>query len=64
MGSSNGVPALVANAPSAPDRNRYETSRPVTGGSESAPARSDGGRPAGQSGGGSDHRGAQVDISV
>jgi len=56
MGSSNGAPALVANAPSAPDRNHYETSGPVTGSSESAQARSDGGRP--------DQRGAQVDISV
>ena len=56
MGSSNGAPALVANAPSAPDRNHYETSGPVTGSSESAEAQSDGGRP--------DQRGAQVDISV
>jgi hypothetical protein len=56
MGSSNGAPALVANAPSAPDRNHYETSRPVTGSSESAPAQSDGGRP--------DQRGAQVNLSV
>jgi hypothetical protein len=56
MGSSNGAPALVANAPSAPDRTHYETSRPVTGSSESAHARSDGG--------GSDRRGVQVNLSV
>jgi len=55
MGSPNGAPALVANAPSAPDSNHYETSHPVTGSSESA---------SGQSAGGSDQRGAQVNLSV
>ncbi len=66
MGTSNAAPALVANAPSAPDSNRYETAQPVTGSSQSAGSRSDGGDPAGDSGGegGSGQRGAEVDISV
>jgi hypothetical protein len=64
MGSSNAAPSLVANAPSAPDSNRYETSRPVTGNDRSERSRSDSGRPTGDSEGGSGRRGAQVDISV
>ena len=64
MGSSNGAPALVANAPSAPDSNNYDTSRPVTGSSGSERSRSDSGRPTGDSGGGSGQRGAQVNISA
>ncbi len=56
MGAAGGAPSLVANAPSAPDSNRYETSQPVTGGRESERSRSD----SGDSGG----RGAKVDISV
>ena len=64
MGSSNAAPSLVANAPSAPDSNRYETSRPVTGIDQSERSRSDSGRPAGDSEGGSGRRGAQVNISV
>jgi hypothetical protein len=55
MGSPNAAPSLVANAPAAPDSNRYETSRPVTGSHESERSRSDSG---------SGRRGAQVDISV
>jgi hypothetical protein len=54
MGSSGSTPALVANAPSVPDRTRYETTRPVTGSSESDRSRSDGG----------EQRGGNVDISV
>ncbi len=64
MGSSNGAPALVANAPAAPDSTRYETAQPVTGSSQSEGSRSDSGHPAGDSEGGSGRRGAQVDISV
>ena len=64
MGASNAAPALVANAPAVPDSTRPETSRPVTGSSQSERSRSDSGRPKGDSGGGSGRRGAQVDISV
>jgi hypothetical protein len=64
MGPSNAIAALVANAPSAPDSNRYESSRPVTGSRQSERSRSDSGRPAGDSDGGSGRRGARVDISV
>ncbi len=64
MGTSNAAPALVANAPSAPDSTRYETAQPVTGSSQSEGSRSDRGHPAGDSEGGSGRRGAEVDISV
>ncbi len=64
MGPSNAAPALVANAPSAPDRTRYETAQPVTESSQSKGSRSDGGHPTGDSEGGSGRRGAQVDLSV
>ena len=64
MGPSNAAPSLVANAPSAPDSNRYETPRPVTGNRQSERSRSDSGRPTGDSEGGSGRRGAKVDISA
>ncbi len=66
MGTSSAAPALVANAPSAPESTRYETAQPVTGSSQSEGSPSDGGHPAGDSGGqgGSGRRGAEVDISV
>ncbi len=64
MGTSNAAPALVANAPSAPDSTRYETAQPVTGSGQSEGSRSDGGHPTGDSEGGSGRRGAQVDLSV
>jgi hypothetical protein len=66
LGSSSGAPAPIANAPFVPDSTRHETSRPVTGSSESERGRSDGGRPRGDSGGAgeSGRRGARVDISV
>lgn len=60
---NSGTPSLVANAPSAPDNTRHETSRPVTGSSEGERSRSDSGRPKGDSGG-SDRRGGRVDIAA
>ena len=54
LGSSGGAPALIANAPFVPDSTRYETSRPVTGSSQSDHSRSEDGH----------GRGGNVDISV
>ncbi len=51
LGTSNAAPAPVANAHTVPDSTRDETSRPVTGSSQSGANRS------GQ-------RGGKVDISV
>ena len=56
VGSSGGAPSPVANAPNVPDSNRYETSRPVTGSSESDRSRSDDGRES--------QRGGNVHVSV
>ncbi len=65
IGASNAAPSLVANAPNVPDSTRPETSRPVTGSSQSERSRSDSGRPRGDGGGNrSGERGGNVDISV
>ena len=59
-GGSNAAPSPVANAPHVPDSARYETSRPVTGSSQSDRERpkNDGGEDR------SSQRGSRVDIAA
>ena len=64
LGSSGGAPALVANAPFVPDNTRHETSRPVTGSSESDRSRSEGGRSRESGERRASRPGGNVDLSV
>lgn len=66
LGSSGAAPAPIANAPFVPDSTRHETSRPVTGSSQSDRSGSEGRRARGEGGAEAraDGRGGNVDISV